>query len=160
MVNAAFPVPDDDGTLGANRLTGVGQTALAVGGDPDLLGRAGVAGKLDDIDQRGLIILLRDVGLLDAVAGRTVLLRRPQRQAAGKAQALGNDGSLQENIAPVFGDFAGYDLIRDFVNTGIIAALVGQAGDFLENALADIVYYAVYASHLYPSMLLFSSLTS
>ena len=159
LVNAALAVPDDDGALGADRLTGVGEAALAVGGDPDLLGRAGVAGKLDDVDQGRLIVFFRDVGLLNAVAGRAVLLGRTQGQAAGKPKPLGDDGSLQENIAPVFGYLAGDDLIGYFINAGVVSPFIGQTGDFFKNAFADIVDYAVDTSHFNPSVILFLSLT-
>ena len=49
LVNVALAVLDVDGPLGAHRLAGMGQAALAVGGDPYLLGRAAVAGKGNDV---------------------------------------------------------------------------------------------------------------
>ena len=48
-----------NGVLGADLRAGSGQAALALIGDDHLIVRAGMAGKLDDVDEGRLVVLLR-----------------------------------------------------------------------------------------------------
>src|SRR5699024_10722998 len=65
LVDEALALDQRDGVLGADLHTGVSQAALAHIGDPYLLGRAGITGEVDDVDQGGLIVLLGNGTLLD-----------------------------------------------------------------------------------------------
>ena len=48
------------------------------------------------------------------------------------------------------GNLPGNDLVGDHVHLLVIVALIGQSGHFCEYAAADIVYRAVYTSHIFP----------
>ena len=63
------------------------------------------------------------------------------------AQALLDNGPLQENIVAVMGDLAGQNLVGDSVHSGIVAALVGQLCNLSKNAAANLVHSTVYTSH-------------
>ena len=68
LVDDALAVASDgDGALGADVHAGVRKAALAVGGDADLLGRAGVAGEGYDVYEGRLIVLFRLGRLFDTV---------------------------------------------------------------------------------------------
>ena len=149
----AVILPDVDRVLGAHVHAGAGDAALAVGGDADLLLRAGVAGKRNDVDQGRLIVFFRDAGLLDALAGGAKLGCRAQRQTAGQTQTLHHHRALAEHVVAVLGRLARYDFIGDLVDPGIVPALVGQAGHLGEYVPAEIVNSAVYTSHVYPSQI-------
>ena len=124
------------------------QAALAHIGDPDLLGRAGVTGKVDDVDQRGLIVLLGNGALLDVGAGGSVLVNLTQRQADGQTETLADNGALQEDILTVAGYLAGNDFIGQMLDRlGVIAALKGQAGNFGKDLTPDIVDKGVDSPH-------------
>ena len=148
LVNDALAVAaDGDGALGANVHAGVAQAALAVGRDADLLRRAGVAGEGDDVDEGRLVVFFGLCGLLDAVGGEAHLGGGAQGQAAGEAEALGDDGALKEDVVAVLGVLAGDDFVGQGVDAREVAALVGEAGDLCENLSSKVVNYAVYTSH-------------
>ncbi len=60
-----FVVIDPDRALRADFLARMAKTSLADIRDMDDVVRTGIAGELDDIDQRWLIITFRPVGCLD-----------------------------------------------------------------------------------------------
>src|SRR5699024_3011412 len=103
----------DDGVLGAHLHAGVGQAALAQVRDLDHLFGATVAGELDDVDQRGVVVLVGDVGVLQDRDHAVVLVHAAGGQADGQADALLNDGPLQEDVLAKFALLAGDDLIGD-----------------------------------------------
>ena len=139
-----------DGVLGADVHAGVGNAALAAVGDADLLGRAGVAGIGDDIDQGLVEIFLIRGGILDigADGGRGAV--GVQIHAQSQLEPGGNNGPLQEHVMAMVGNLSGNDLVGDHVHLLVIVALIGQSGHFCEYAAADIVYRAVYTSHVFP----------
>ena len=112
LVDLAFAVPADGYcALGADVHAGVGEAALAVGGNADLLGRASVAGKGDDVYEGRLIVLFRLGRLFDTVGSEAHFRRGAQGQTAGEAEPLRHDGALEEDVMPVLSDLAGDDLI-------------------------------------------------
>ena len=62
-----FVVIDPDRALRADLLARMSKTSLTDVRDMDDVVRAGVAGKLDHIDQRRFIVAFRPVGSLDAL---------------------------------------------------------------------------------------------
>ena len=94
LVDVAFAVAEADGVFGADFLAGVGKAALAHLGDLDDLLGAAIAGELDDVDQRRLIVLVRDDAVLQAFGGGHALIQRAQGEAHGQTDTLGHDGSL------------------------------------------------------------------
>ena len=147
---AALVFVQIDGILGADVHAGVGNAALAAVGDADLLGRAGVAGIGDDIDQGLVEIFLIRSGILDigADGGRGAV--GVQIHAQSQLEPGGNNGPLQEHVMAMMGNLSGNDLVGDHVHLLIIIALIGQSGHFCEYAAANIVYRAVYTSHVFP----------
>ena len=147
---AALVFVQIDGILGADVHAGVGNAALAAVGDADLLGRAGVAGIGDDIDQGLVEIFLIRGGILDigADGGRGAV--GVQIHAQSQLEPGGNNGPLQEHVMAMVGNLSGNDLVGDHVHLLVIVALIGQSGHFCEYAAADIVYRAVYTSHVFP----------
>ena len=71
---------DGDRPLRADLLAGMGQAPLAAVGDMEALLRADVAGELDDIDQRRIVVFLRNRAFHDAVRNQRMLVHRTQRQ--------------------------------------------------------------------------------
>ena len=137
LVDVGLAMLKVHGLLGADGGAVVGKAALAGVGHLQMGGRAGVAGKLDDVDQRRLIILLGDGALLHAVGDHGMLLHIAQGQAHGQADALAHDGALQENGVPLLAHLAGDDLIGQLLHAlGVVAAFVGHTGHLGEHALA------------------------
>src|SRR5699024_7316943 len=99
LVDMASAVDKADGLFGADFLAGMRQAALAHIGDLDDLFRAAVAGELDDVDQRRLVVLVRNDAFLQTFAGGDALVNGAQGEAHGQADALRDDGSLQEDAA-------------------------------------------------------------
>ncbi len=129
LIDDALALYQGNSILGAHLHTGVGQTTLAHIGHPHLLGGAGVAGVGDDIDQRGLIVLLRDHAVLQLRVGRRVLAQVPQGQADGQTDALGHHSALHQDVLAVLGHLAGDDLMGQTADgLGIVAALEGHSG--------------------------------
>ena len=152
LVNVALAVAEADGVLRADLLAGVRQAALAHGRDLDDLLRAGVAGKLDDIDQRRLVVLVCNDAVLQALAGGHALIQRTQGHAHGQTDALGDDGSLQEDAAAQRFFLTGNDLEGQLTHqlfvVGKLVDLIGHAGNLSEHLATDIRYGGVNASHV------------
>ena len=139
-----------DGVLGAHVHAGVGQAALAAVGDADLLGRAGIAGKGDDVDQGLFKILVIGRGrLLDVGADRSLLAGGLQAHAQSQPHPLLNDGPLQKYVVAVPRHLAGHDGIGDHVHPVQVSALIGQTGHLGKDIAADLVHSTVYASHYF-----------
>ena len=126
----------------------MGSTALAVIGDTDLLGGAGVAGEGNDIHQGLVEELLVDISLFDGGADRHLVGSRLKGHTQSKTHTLGNDGTLQEHVTALLKSVTTDHLIRDQVDTLQVAALIGKLCDFLEHILTDLVNNAVKASHM------------
>ena len=136
-----------DGALGAGVLTVAGQAALAGIGDLVVGGGAGVAGVLDDVDQRRVVVFLGDSAFLHAFGQNGMLRHGAQGQAHGKADTLTHDGALQKDGIAVVAHLSWYDLIGQLLHTPVIAALVGQLGHLGKDALAHIGDGAFEISH-------------
>ena len=151
LVDVAFAVAEADGVFGADFLAGVGKAALAHLGDLDDLLGAAIAGELDDVDQRRLIVLVRDDAVLQAFGGGHALIQRAQGEAHGQTDTLGHDGSLQEDAATQRFFLAGDDLKGQLTHQlRIVRQLVGvvsHTGHFGEHLATDIRYGGVNASH-------------
>ena len=136
-----------NGVLGADVHAGVGDAALAAVRDADLLGRAGIAGEGNDIDQGLLEVLLVRGGLLDLGADRGLLTGGLQAHAQGQTDPLLHDGPLQKHVVAMLCHLAGNDLVGDHIHPVQIAALIGKTGYLGKDIPADIIHRAVYTSH-------------
>ena len=121
---AALP---GDGLLGADFHTGVCEAALAQVGDLDQLLGAAVAGKLDDVHQRGVIILIGDGSVLQTGDDAVVLVHAAGGQAHGQTNALLDDGALEEDVLAELAFLTGDDGVRDLAHqvVGLLALDVG-----------------------------------
>ena len=131
---------DDDGVLGAAFAAGVGKAALAAIGDAVLLFRAAVAGKFDQVDEGGIVVLLRNGAFVHPHRKGGVLADGPQGQPHGQPQPLPHDGPLQEDGFPVLGHLPGDDFIGQLLDAGIVPALVGHFCNLGKDPAADILY--------------------
>ena len=137
-----------DRLLRADLHAGVLQTALAhVGHFHDVVGTF-VAGKLDHVHQRGLIVAFGVEREIDAfLNGRVLgdaLIGKPHRET----HLLGDHGALGEDAVAVFADLAGHELVRQLAQgLGVVAALVGQAGDLRKYRAADARFRRFHSLH-------------
>ena len=144
---AVLVLVEINGVLGADVHAGVGDAALAAVRDTDLLGRAGIAGKGDDIDQGLFKILLVRGGLLDLGADGRLLTGGLQAHAQGQPDPLLHDGPLQKHVVAMSCHLAGDDLIGDHIHPVQISALIGKTGYLRKDIPADVIHRAVYTSH-------------
>ena len=147
LVDLALAVDEADRAPGADLLAGGRQAVLAVLCHPVLVGGAGVASVGDDVDQRGLIVLLGDRGLVHALGQQVAGLDGPQVQTHGQAHPLTGDGTLQEHGFPVQGLVAGDDDVGKLVGVVVALAGVGHPGHLGEDFFTDIGDQRRDASH-------------
>ena len=83
-----------DGAAGAYLYAGVLKAALTAVGHGDDVIRTAIAGELYYIDERRIIVLFGDDGLLDAVGYVVVLAELTHGQTHGKTKPLADDGAL------------------------------------------------------------------
>ena len=159
LINMAAPIEEGDSLLGADLLAGMRQTALAQLADLDDLLRALVAGKLDDVDERRLVVLVRDHALLQIVGGGHAFIDGAQRQAHCQTDALRHDGSLQKDAAAHVAFLAGNDAVGQFFQQiGIILHVVhfvGHAGHLGEHLSPNVGDGGVDSSHTNNSFIQF-----
>ena len=130
-----------DGLLGTHLAAGVRETALAHVGDLVHVVLAGIAGELDDVDERWLVVRhVVDLRVVEAVRDALRPIHALQRQAHGQANALADDGTLQEDALAVGGDVARKDLEGQLVE-GIVDVGIGH-GRVLARLVADLRYLA------------------
>ena len=157
LVDDALALDQGNGVLGAHLHTGVGQAALAHIGHPDLLGGAGVTGVGDDIDQRGLVVFLRDHAVLQLCIRGRILTQVPQGQADGQTDALGHYGALHQNVLAVLGHLARDDFVGQTADgLGIVAALKGHSGHLCKHLPPNVVDECVDTPHSYVSSFIFA----
>ena len=148
---AVFVLVQINGVAGADVHAGVGNAALAAVRNTDLLGGAGIAGVGNDVDQRLIEILLIRGSLLNLGAdggGRAVGV---QIHAQSQLDPCGDNGALQKYIVTVVSHLTGNQLIGDHIHLIVVLPAVGQTGYLREYVVADIVYRAVYTSHIFSS---------
>ncbi len=144
---------DLDGVLGAAFAAGVGKTALAAIGDPVLLFRAAMAGELDEIDKRRLVVFFRNGAFVHPHGKGGVLVHGAQRQAHSQAQPLPHNGALQEDGFPVLGHLPWDNLIGQLLDAGIIPALIAHPSHLGKNPAANILYRCLHPTHIHFSFL-------
>ena len=149
-IDLALAVDKRDRALGAYFLTGGGQTVLAELGDLVLLGRAGVAGIRDDIDEGRLVVGLGDGSLIHALGHKGAGLDGTDGQAHCQPHPLARNGPLQEDGFPVEGLVPGDDDVGQVLRLGVVAALIGHPGDLGEYLFADIGNQRWNAAHGVP----------
>ena len=135
LIDDRAAIDDVDGILGANLGAGMRQTALTALGDYDLLLRAGMAGKLNDVDERRLIVLLLGRALFDAIRDRLVSRSGAHRHTHCQTQTLAYNRTLQENAVTVRCTLTGQDLVgQPLHGLCIIVALIRHTRNFASPA--------------------------
>ena len=153
LVDVGLLVLEGDGALGADLAAGVGEAALAAVGHAVGVVRARVARELDDVDERRLVVGLGHGGLREALGEALAVVDALQRQAHGEADALLDDGALEEDRLAVGGDVAGDDLVREVTELaagGLLVVLPHVVGDLChagEHVAADLGQVGVHATH-------------
>ena len=143
----ALAVSEVDRVLGADLMAGSRQTVLAQIRHHILLGGAAVAGEGNDVDERRLIILLRDGRVIHALGDQHTLIRGAHGKTHGKADPLAGNGPLQKDGFPVQGILAGDDFVGKIQGGGVVAAFVGELCHFFEHILADVCDQGWNSSH-------------
>ena len=150
-VNEALAVDEADGIPGADLLAGGSQTVLAVLRNLVLVGGAGMAGIGDDVDQRGLIVLLGNGGVVHALGQKGPGLDGADGQAHGKPDPFTGNGALQEHGLPVQRLVTGDDDIGQVLGLGVVVAVVSHAGNLGEDLLPDVCDQGRNTSHIIKS---------
>ena len=149
LVDVGLLVHKGDGALGADLAAGVREAALAhVGHAVDVV-LAGVAGKLDDVDEGRLVVGLGLCRLGKAVRELLGAIDALQRQAQRKADALAHDGALEKHALAVGGNVTRDDLVGQLVELLrlVVAALVGDLRDLAKDVAPDFRQVGVHATH-------------
>ena len=150
LVDDGLAVLEGHGVLGADLLAGAAQAPLAQIAHPHLLGGAGVAGVLNDVDERRIVVFLRHGALVDALGQGAKLRNRPEGQPHGQAHPLSSDGALQKDGLPVRCHFSRDDFIGDLLHAGVVSPFIGKSRHLGENLLADIGDKGLVAAHIFP----------
>ena len=150
LVDVRSAVLELDGTLGTDLLAGAGKAVLAVLGDLVLIGRAGMAGIGNDVDERRLIVLLRHRCRIHALGDQMAAIHGAQGQSHGQTHPLTGNGTLQKDGLPVQGTVAGDDLIGQVICGINAVARVGHAGNLGENVLSNVRNQGRNSSHSIP----------
>ena len=151
LVDMALAVAEADGLFGADFLAGMRQAALAQAGHLDGLFFALIAGELDHVDQRRLIVLFGDHALFQTLAGRDLFVDRAQGQAHGQADTLRDDRSFQEDAAAQRPLLAGDNLVGQLVHQILeidhIIDFIRHPSHFSEYLTPDVSDRGINASH-------------
>ena len=125
--------------------------ALAAVGDLDEIIRTAVAGKLDDVYKRRLVIFLGNDGLLDAVGDVIVLAELAHRQTHREAQPFADYGTLNQKIVPeraylirVARTYFIRQLLELFC---VVSALICHARDLRKNLVPYSCFAGLQSSH-------------
>ena len=110
-----------------------------------------MAGIGNDINERRLIVLLGNGGVVHTLGDQAPGLDGTDGQAHGKAHPLTGNGPLQENGFPVQRLVAGDDHIGQILRLGIVAVGVGHSGHLGKDLLADVCDQGRNSSHFLSS---------
>ena len=136
-----------NGAARAHGGAGMGDAAAALVGHHIGAVGAGGAGRGDHLHQRRLVVLLVDVGFGESVGDVGGAVVGAQAQAHGQAQLLGHDGALLPDVAVVYGNVAGDDLVGNFFEIGQRGVTPGQPGDGREDLMAQLADGGIDTSH-------------
>ena len=112
LINVCLFVHEANCLFRTNLSTRVRKTALASVGNAIYVVLAGIARKLDDVNQRWLIINLRSRGLFQAIRNMLWLIHILHRHAHSHANALTNNSALQEDALAVRCNITRNNLVR------------------------------------------------
>ena len=136
----------------------MGKAALTQVGDLDQLFRAAVAGKLDHVHQRGIVILIGDGCILQTGDDTVVLVHAAGGQTHGQTHTLLNDGALQEDVLAQLAFLTGDDGVGDLAHqvVGLLALDVGvsHACHLGEHLTADLDDRGIDSSETHSNSLL------
>ena len=140
---------DGDRALRADLDARTRHAALAHIGHADLIFRAGVAGKLDDVDERRGVVGLLLGRRVDVVGQRRMLSRAAARQTHRQTQAFAYDRALQKNILAIGCYLARHDVIRQRLDAAVGRPLgmVRHTRDLGKNTVSNVSNSSFHASH-------------
>ena len=96
-----------------------------------------MAGVGDDVDERRLVILFGNGGVVHALGQKCARLHGLQGQAHRQPHALARDGALEKDRFPVQRARAGDDPVWDILHLAAVAG-IGHPGNLGEDLFADI----------------------
>ena len=112
LINICLFVHEANCLFRTNLSTRVCKTALASVGNAIHVVLAGIACKLDNVDQRRLVINLWSRGLFQAVRNMLWLINTLHRHAHSHANALTNNSALQEDALAIRCNITRNNLVR------------------------------------------------
>ena len=126
LINICLFVHKANCLFRTNLSTRVCKTALASVGNAIHVVLAGIARKLDDVNQRWLVINLRSRGLFQAVRNKLWLINALHRHAHSHANALANNSALQEDALTIRSNITRNNLVRQLFHlvSNFINALI------------------------------------
>ena len=126
LVNVCLFVHEANCFFRTNLSTRVCKAALARIGDAIHIVLAGIACKLNDVNQRWLVINLRSRGLFQAVRNKLWLIHALHRHAHSHANALANNSALQEDALTIRSNITRNNLVRQLFHlvSNFINALI------------------------------------
>ena len=149
-VDPALAVDEADGLPGAHLLAGGSQAVLAHIRDPIAIGWTDMAGVGNDVDQRRLIILPGNGGVIHALGHQAAGLDAAHGKAHGQPHPLTGNGPLQEDGLPVQRLVAGDDEKGQVLCLGIVLPGIGHPGHLGKNLFSDIGYQRRNPTHILP----------
>ena len=140
---------DGDRALRADLDARTRHATLAHIGHADLIFRAGVAGKLDDVDERRGVVGRLLGRRVDVVGQRRMLSRAAARQTHRQTQAFAYDSALQKNILAIGCYLARHDVIRQRLDAAVGRPLgmVRHTRDLGKNTVSNVSNSSFHASH-------------
>ena len=126
LVNVCLFVYEANCLFRTNLSTRVRKTTLACVGNAIHVVLAGVTRKLNDVNQRWLVINLRSRGLFQAVRNKLWLINALHRHAHSHANALANNSALQEDALTIRSNITRNNLVRQLFHlvSNFINALI------------------------------------
>ena len=140
---------DGDRALRADLDARTRHAALTHIGHADLIFRAGVAGELNDVDERRGVVGLLLGRRVDVVGQRRMLGRTAARQTHRQTQALAYDRAFEKNILTVLCDLARHNVIRQRLDAAVGRPLgmVRHTRDLGKNTVSNVSNSSFHASH-------------
>ena len=160
VIDEGLLVLKGDSTLRTDLATRMGQATLASTRHHAIdIVLAGVARKLDDVDERRLIVRLGLCRLGHPVGELCRFVHALQRQAHCQTDTLTHDGALQKDALAVGRHVTRNDFVRQLIDPtvvvgialavalGIRSSLVRQACDLGKNGTANLCEACVHPAH-------------
>ncbi len=156
LVDHGALVLERDRLLRTYFATRVRQTTLARVRNLVFVIATGIACELDHVDQRRVVVRVGHRGIAQAFAHARRVIDALQIETHGQANALLDDGTLQEHALAIGGNVARNDVVRELLEAtvevlvgilGVLGSLVYDFGNLGKYATTDVGKVGVDATH-------------